>query len=187
MPHLRKSIRDAVVAALRADAALVARLGGETLRVEAGRTLPIEAAQFPRVLVYLTGETAEPELLLEVPRTYRLRAELVVEFVHAVSPATSTLEDDADAAALELETVLGSLEMTRFGGLVRQARYSGTDVVGDVSGSLRTFSSRLRYGLEYGRELGAATPNDFVTNPISYAVGDAVADNPSDSVTLETV
>ena len=186
MPHPRQNIRDAVVAALRADAAVLARLQGETLRVEAGRTLPLEAAQFPRVLVYLMGETAEAELLLESPRTYRLRAELVVEFVHGVTPATSTLEDDADDAALELETVLGALEMTRFGNRVRQARYTGTDVVGDVAGQVRTFSSRLRYALEYGRELGAATPNDFETNPITYATGDAVADHPSDSVSLET-
>ena len=184
MPQIRKNIRDAVVSALRADAAILARLGGETLRVEAGRVLPLEESQFPRVLVDLAGETAERELLLVSPRTYRLEAELVVEFVHGASPATSNLEDQADEAALELDSVLAALEMTRFGGLVRQARYVGTDVVGDVSGHVRTFSSRLRYSLEYGRQVGAATPNDFATNAIEYAADVAPADNPSDSISL---
>lgn len=182
----RKAIRDLVVAALQADAALLALVSNDPNRIQAGRLLPATDEDLPLVLVYVTGDTADDELLLESPRTYRITSELVIEFVHATKvKAATTFEDEADEAAAALELVVNALEVTRFAPLdVRQARYSGTEIVAVVDGSLKTYASRVRWALEYGRELADAYPNDFDTNEVRYDVGDAAADDPDDSISI---
>lgn len=182
----RKDIRDTVVAALQADAALLALVGGDPNKIQAGRLLPATEETLPLVLVYITGETADSELLLQSPRVYRIAAELVIEFVHSTRITLSTsFEDEADAAATALEVVANRLEATRFAPLtdVRQARYQATEIVGVLEGSLKTYSSRVRWALEYGRALPDVYAEDFVTNEVRYAVGDAEADDPTDTIT----
>lgn len=184
--HRRKQIRDAVTAALGASPA-VAALATPSPVVEASRVVPADAASLPRVLVYLRGEKADG-LAMASPRAYWIDAELVVAYVERVKIGATVPEDRLDLAAEALEIVLSDLEGNRFAGTVHGADYVETDVSVDLSAEQITATVAIRYRLRYERELsGPAGLDDFETNVVTYDIGDATADQQTDTVTLPIV
>lgn len=183
--HRRKAIRDAVAAGLTAAPEILALVPAPA--VEASRSIALDPAALPRVLVYLRGETVEG-FLLTVPREYRIRSELVVEYVAAWSSiAGGPGEDELDEVALALEAALDRLETDNLSDLVREMTYAGTDVQVSEGTERGTISLSMRYQLELGRVVGDGALDDFVTAAIEHAVGDATADNATDVVTLPIV
>lgn len=172
------------MAALRASVPLQTLLGdADPTRVEASRVVNIPASQLPKVLVYLRGGTSK-ELKDQSPRRYEVESELVVEFTHSHGLG-QVLEDEADAAGDVLETIVGNLEATFFGGLVRDSRWIGTDVVASSppSGEL-VYATQLRQLLIYDRFVGVDSVDDFNTNEVETSIGGADDVNPTDSITL---
>lgn len=182
MANPRKAIRDAVVAELSTNAAVLAL--SPTPPIESGRIIPLDDAKLPRVLVYIRGETAT-ELLTRSPREYRVVADLIVEFVARVKVTDGPPEDELDAVAGSLEAALDVLETSRIGGLALNMSYKSTAVAINVEGERSTVSISLNYEIEFGRVVAPVLPDDFLTTEIEYLGGDASPDdNPADSITL---
>jgi len=179
MAHTRRLLRDAAVAGVSGSPAIAALVPVPT--VEASRVPPLDPEKLPRILIYIRGETS-PDLITTSPREYRVEAELVVEYVARYKVDAKIPEDELDAAAEAIEVALDALETTRFGGLARQARYRSTDVVVELDGTRTTASIVFRYELEYGREVAPVTDAAFTDADLEHAVGDATADNPTDTV-----
>lgn len=179
--HRRKAIRDAVVAGLSSSPAIAALSPAPS--VESSRVVPLDPAALPRLLVYLRGERVEGRIT-ESPREYRVLSDLVIEYVTRLRPNGGPSEDELDAAAEAIETALAVLETNDLGGLVREFDYQGTDVAVELRGELTTCSLVLRYQLELGVVVAPVIVDDFETNVIEQLVGDAAADNVTDTVTL---
>lgn len=182
--HRRRAIRDAVVAGLTAAPERLALV--PTPSVESSRLIPLDPAALPRILVYLRGETVDGYLTTS-PREYKVQAELVVEYVAALTVTDGPGEDELDAVAEALEVVLDRLETDNLGDLVREFEYRGTEVQIGQQTERPTISLAMRYQLELGRVVAPLHPVDFITAAIEHAVGDATADNPDDLVTLPII
>ena len=182
--HRRKAIRDAVVAGLTTAPEILALSPAPA--VEANRLIPIDPAAMPRVLVYLRGETVDG-YLTSSPREYRVRAELVIEYVSNLLVPAGSGEDALDLVAEALEVAIDRLETSNLGDLVREFEYRGTDIEVNGQGERPTISLVMRYGIELGRVVAPLITDDFITAAIEHAVGDATADNPDDEITLPIV
>lgn len=183
--HRRKAMRDAVVTALRANAG-VSALVPATSHIESSRIVPLDPAALPRIMVYIRGEKVS-DLITRAPREYLVQSDLVVEYVSRIKPASSTPEDELDAAAEAIEVAMEALEASDLGNLVRDMNYQGTDVSIELQGQQATIAMQLRYQVELGFVVEPVLLDDFETNAIGYLVGDAPADNPADVVTLPIV
>lgn len=182
--HRRRAIRDAVVAGLSAAPEILALVPAPA--VESSRWIPMDPAALPRILVYLRGERVDGYLTTS-PREYRVKAELVVEYVTGVKPNDGPGEDALDAVAEALEVALDRLESDNLSDLVREFEYMGTNVEVAERGDRATCSLVMRYELELGRVVAALVLDDFETASIRHDVGDASADDPTDVVTLPIV
>lgn len=154
--------------------------------VESSRWIPIDPEALPRILVYLRGETVDGYLTTS-PREYRVKAELVVEYVTAVLANQGPGENALDAVAEALEVALDRLETDNLGDLVREFEYAGTTVEIADRGDRMTCSLVMRYQLELGRVVAALVLDDFITAAIENEVGDAADADQTDVVTLPIV
>jgi hypothetical protein len=97
MPHVRKSIRDAIAAALN-------NLTTTQTRVFVGRVYPLESADdLPGLLVYTGDEDLEIKSL-GVNRLIERQLEVTIE---AVFQDLASLDDKGDTILAEVETALG--------------------------------------------------------------------------------
>lgn len=182
--HRRRAIREAVVAALAAAPEILALVPPPA--VESSRLIPLDPTALPRILVYMRGETADG-MLTTSPREYRIRAELVVEYVTAWTITAGPGEDALDAVAEALEVALDRIEVENLDDLAREMTYAGTDVQVTDRGERATCSLVMRYQIELGRVVAPLNLDDFITAAIEHEVGDATADNPTDVVTLPII
>jgi hypothetical protein len=127
MSHVRKQIRDAAVAAL-------SPVGG----VYATRTVPIEIAELPVLLVYTNSEEVE-RLALDI---YGRTLELVVEIV----AKGRAVDDDMDALLATIEPLLNA---NRFGGLCRPLILDSISVSVDATGETPVGRARVAYSAVY--------------------------------------
>lgn len=97
MPHVRKSIRDAIVAAL-------ANLTTTGARVFPGRNYPLEATELPALTVFTDDEEVEIGSI-GVARLQNRTLEAIVE---AHFKDAASLDDKADTILAEVETALGA-------------------------------------------------------------------------------
>lgn len=114
MAHLRKQIRDRVVANLTGLATTAGR-------VYASRVYPMAAANLPGICVYTKSESVET-LTTTPPRTQSRTLLLEVEGYVA---ATSALDDTLDAISLEVEEALAG-DLTQ-NSLARDTRVIGIE------------------------------------------------------------
>jgi hypothetical protein len=96
MPHVRKTSRDAIAAAVN-------NLATTQTRVFVGRVYPLETADLPGLLVY-TGEEDNRIQGLGVSRTLERELEVVIE---ALFQDLASLDDKGDTILAEVETALG--------------------------------------------------------------------------------
>lgn len=178
---LRKDLRDQVVAALTTDPGVLAL--APVPPIESGRRLALDNAALPTVLVYLRGERADGRITIS-PREDRILSDLVVEYVDLMPSSGAPPEDALDEIADVLRLALVGLETSRFGGLVRQAVYQGTDLVVDPGAGRSACSVVLTFQLEYGRTVEPVLDDEFDTAEVEYSTGDASPDNFRDSLDL---
>jgi minor tail protein U len=115
MSNRRKEIRDALVDTLiDADTA-----AGEN--VYPNRETPLWDSELPAILVYTIDESAEPRDANG--RQYRRTLKITVE---AKCEATTSVDDELDALAVEIEAAINA--NTSLGGLVYDLTYLNTDL-----------------------------------------------------------
>jgi hypothetical protein len=143
MPHhVRKQIRDAVVARLTGLATTVDQ-------VFAGRTRPLADEHAPTLLVYAREEASRFQAMGGTGRPLERRLRLAVH--GKVSLAATDPEDTLDTIALEVERAMMSGDET-FGGLVESVVLTATDIAAegpDDGGNRRRGDIRLTYDIEY--------------------------------------
>lgn len=127
MSHVRKQIRDAATAAL-------ASVGP----AYPTRTLPIDSAELPVLLVYTNAEEIERLAVGLYVRTL----ELVVEIV----ARGRAVDDDLDALISPVETALNA---SRLGGLCRPLVLASISISVDASGETPVGRARCSYRAVY--------------------------------------
>jgi len=95
MAHIRRQVRDAVAA----------RLSAQGLTVHTSRVWPLERAQLPVVLVYVSDE--ELESMAAGGATRGLQRRMTVR-IEAVAHASRTVDDDLDALGVKIELALAT-------------------------------------------------------------------------------
>ena len=137
--HLRKQIRDAVVARLTGLATTGARVHG-------GRTLPLSDNFSPTLFVYARAERSRTEAMGGAGRPLARQVKLVIHGY--VSLAATDPEDTLDQIALEVERAMMAEET--FGGLVVAIELSETDVNAELDDQRRRLGEiRLTYDIDY--------------------------------------
>jgi hypothetical protein len=127
MSHVRKQIRDAAVAAL-------ASLGG----VHATRTVPVDQAELPVILVYTNSEQIERMAVGLYARTLELVVEIVAK--------GRAVDDELDGLLVSVEPLLNA---NRLGGLCRPLVLNSISVDVDASGETPIGRARVTYSAVY--------------------------------------
>lgn len=134
--HMRKVIRDAVVAALTG-------LTSTGSNVHATRTQPLEAGHLPALCVYTLDENSELHNM--GPGRSLLRdLSLVVE---AVAQANGEIDDTLDQIALEVEAAMNA--DTTFGGKTYDCFLASTRIAVRGAGEKDTGSAVMTFMLRY--------------------------------------
>lgn len=148
--HVRKQIRDAVVAGLTG-------LPSTADRVYAGRTRPLQSGHDPTLLVYTRAETSQRAVLGRPPKIER-RCTLHVE--GRVSTATPP-DDLLDQVAAEIEAGIAALinygTAVFLGGLAQNVQLTATEMVAESEGERHIGGVRVEYLVTYRTVEGAPT------------------------------
>jgi hypothetical protein len=114
MSHIRKQIRDAVIARLKTDVEAVSD------RVFGNRARQVFPGELPCILVYTVQEPAE--VSIEAPREYKRNLTLTIEIL---AKADNGIDDTLDALCETVEASIFSEET--FGGLASDTLLADTD------------------------------------------------------------
>lgn len=148
MPHHRKAIRDAVVAALTG-------LPSTGVKVFPTRTYPVDATELPVLCVYTLSEDSELHAMGQSRSLLRI-LELVVEAIAAVN---GTLDDTLDQLALETEQALGA--DPTFGGRCYDCALASTKIAIRGEGEKETGSAVMTFALRYRTRASDPSINSF--------------------------
>lgn len=143
MPHVRKLIRDAIVARLN-------NLTTTGARVFPGRVYPLDdATELPGLLVYLEDEVVDGAASIGVKRLHEREPDL---FVEACFKDLASLDDKGDTILSEVETALGP------GAALGGAKYvmlTGVEFDRDGQGDKPAAKMRIRFKVLYYTAHGA--------------------------------
>lgn len=134
--HVRKQIRDAMVAALDG-------LTTTGSNVFSGRVYAVQRTELPCLLVYFEEEGSEIDAMGTSGRPLDRQAQITVE---GVARVTTALEDTLDAIAKEVEAALGG---NRLGGLARDVQLSRTRYGLTGEGDAQHGAVRLTWAYDY--------------------------------------
>jgi hypothetical protein len=116
MPHARKSIRDAVASLLIAGSTSAGS------NVFTNRPNRAWQSELPAIFIQSGSESANPRALnvTNYRRTLDLKIELKIE-------ENDTTDDDLDALALQVETIMNANQLLGLSGTVTSVVYQGSD------------------------------------------------------------
>jgi hypothetical protein len=135
MPHLRKTIREAIAAALTG-------LPTSGARVFTSRDYPLAPNELPGLKINTGAEASRP-LSAGYPRV--MARELQVE-VEAYAKANNDLDDTLDAMALEVEQAMAG---NSFGGLAHEVTLATTELELDAEHETPHGLLRLTFTVTY--------------------------------------
>lgn len=136
MTHVRKQIRDAIVAELTG-------LSTTGSNVYGGRSQTVAKAKLPALFIFATEETSAIDAMGR-PRPY-IR-EVMVHIEMAVA-ASANVEDNIDQICLEIELAMGA--DNTFGSLAKRSELRATSIEFDESGDQPLAGARLEYAVQY--------------------------------------
>lgn len=154
MTHERKDIRDAVKAALIGAVTVgpvTTYATSAGLRVFTSQVAPVRSSDLPAVLIYNAEESVDPASLNRSPR--ELKRTLIVS-IEALVKTSEDLDDDLDAAALEIETAMDA--DIYLDGAAVSSILTGTDFGTRVNGQLTMGAVILTYSVVYRTDLRVA-------------------------------
>lgn len=148
MPHERKTLRDAIVAAL--SGATVAGTQVRSVRVD-----PTQFGELPAINVYVISDDVDEESITTAPRELKRVAVVAVE--GWLAGDADTIDDALDAFALEIETAMDA--DVNFGGTVSDSILAGTEIKIDPKGEKPIGVVHLQYAVTYftDQRIAAAT------------------------------
>lgn len=136
MAHVRKHIRDAVVARLTG-------LPSTGSRVYATRAYPVDAASLPALCVYTLSETSE---LATIGPNGALRRSLDL-VVEAVAKVNATLDDTLDGLAFDVEQAIAG-DRT-LGGYAKDCVLASTSIAVRGEAEKETGSAVMTFAVTY--------------------------------------
>lgn len=147
--HVRKQIRDAVVACLTG-------LPTTADRVFVGRTRPLAAAHQPTLLVYTRSETSTRAVKGVPPKLERV----VILDVEGRVSLPDVPDDTLDQIAGEIEAAMWDLfdgRGTFLGGLAMDIKPVSTELIAEANGDRHVGGVRVEYLVTYRTAEGAPT------------------------------
>ncbi|MCA1381298.1 hypothetical protein [Bradyrhizobium sp. BRP23] len=147
--HVRKQIRDAVVARLTG-------LPSTGNRVYVGRTRPLGAAHKPTLLIYTRSETASRTVKGVPPKLDRV---MILDVEGRVSLA-DVPDDTLDQIAGEIEAAMWDLfdgRGTFINGLAMDIKPVSTELIAEAAGERHIGGVRVEYLVTYRTAEGAPT------------------------------
>lgn len=150
MAHLRKGIRDAIVARLAAGNTAAGT------RVFSNRAKPLFNSELPCILVY--SKTEAVEVSIESPREYKRSLSISLELV-TTSTSESTMDDDLDAFCEQVETLIFSEET--FGGLVSDTILGETEMDLIQEGEKPVGAAKISLTMPYYQQLPGDLSGDL--------------------------
>lgn len=147
--HVRKQIRDAVVAGLTG-------LPTTAGRVYVGRTRPLKVAHEPTLLIYMRSETAARGAMGRPPKLDRV----VILDVEGRVAMAGVPDDMLDQIAGEIETAMWGLADaggTFLNGLATNIKPVSTELIAQAEGDNHIGGVRVEYMVTYRTTEGAPT------------------------------
>lgn len=138
MPHQRKTIREAI------KAAIVAGSTAAGSRVFESRIVPWRTQELPAISVYTDDETVDPDSKSTAPRELDRGLQLAIEVAVI---ASADVDDALDALAFEIERIMDRDET--FGGVCSGSILSTTEFGLKVDGERPMGLMRMVYSVRY--------------------------------------
>ena len=142
MSHVRKQIRDKVVAVLLPAVTLVKR------RIYGSRVYPLTATNIPAVLVYTRSESSGLLSFGSSVSSDRMLSLSIDVYVRA----TEAFDNDLDAICVQIEEAIAA--NFRLDGLAKESVLTGTEIEYNGDAEQPIAVARLTYGIRYVTTIG---------------------------------